>query len=136
KPHKFKAIYLLEGDVVFPLKSEFDRVNHTLEGTKASGTSSALELLDPADVSVQIVSPVDHWIQIGKHWMRVHVVPRTRDYFPQLEEGGPDISILTGQRIMFKSFVGGEIETISDDYLSSPERETTEPWTGTSTFLT
>ncbi|MFM7983698.1 MAG: hypothetical protein ACKPKO_30680, partial [Candidatus Fonsibacter sp.] len=39
-PHKFKAIYVLDGDIVFPLKSEFDRVNYTLEGTKASGTSS------------------------------------------------------------------------------------------------
>ncbi|MFM7982154.1 MAG: hypothetical protein ACKPKO_22830, partial [Candidatus Fonsibacter sp.] len=123
KPHKFKAIDLPDGDIVCPLKSEFDRVNYTLEGTKANGTSSALELHDPVDVSVQIVSPADHWVQVGKHWMRVHVVPRTRDYFPQLEEGGPDISLLTGQRMIFRSYVGGGTETVNDDYFSSLERE-------------
>ncbi|MFM7984642.1 MAG: hypothetical protein ACKPKO_35495, partial [Candidatus Fonsibacter sp.] len=75
-----------------------------------------MELLDPVDVSVQIVSPGDHWVQVGQHWMRVHALPRTRDYFPQLEEGGPDVSLLIGQRIIFKSFVGGGTETINDDY--------------------
>ncbi|MFM7855653.1 MAG: hypothetical protein ACKO96_27925, partial [Flammeovirgaceae bacterium] len=40
KPHKFKAIDFLDGDIVFPLRSEFDRVNYTLEGAKARGTSS------------------------------------------------------------------------------------------------
>ena len=58
--------------------------------------------------------------------MIIHIVPRTRDYFPQMEEGGPDVSLLTGRWIIFKSFVGGGIETINDDYLSSPEKETSE----------
>ncbi|MFM7985100.1 MAG: hypothetical protein ACKPKO_37860, partial [Candidatus Fonsibacter sp.] len=53
-----------------------------------------------------------------------------------MEEGGPDVSLLTGRRIIFKSFVGGGIETVDDDYLSSPEKETSESWTGTTTFLT
>ncbi|MFM7990533.1 MAG: hypothetical protein ACKPKO_65560, partial [Candidatus Fonsibacter sp.] len=29
KPHKFKAIDLPDGDIVFPLKSELDRANYT-----------------------------------------------------------------------------------------------------------
>ncbi|MFM7983633.1 MAG: hypothetical protein ACKPKO_30350, partial [Candidatus Fonsibacter sp.] len=56
----------LDGDSVFPIKSEFDRVNYTLEGAKAGGISSALELPDPADISVQVVSSADHWTQLGK----------------------------------------------------------------------
>ncbi|MFM7978635.1 MAG: hypothetical protein ACKPKO_04905, partial [Candidatus Fonsibacter sp.] len=39
KPHKFKALDLLDGDIVFPLKSEYARVNNTLEGAMASETS-------------------------------------------------------------------------------------------------
>jgi len=80
KPHKFKAIDALDGDIVFPLKSEFDRANYTLEGAKAGGTS-VLELPDPADVSVQVVSSADHWTQLGKHWIRIHVIPRNRGCF-------------------------------------------------------
>ncbi|MFM7982244.1 MAG: hypothetical protein ACKPKO_23285, partial [Candidatus Fonsibacter sp.] len=74
-----------------------------------------LDLPETEDVTVYAVRPGDHWVKAGKHWMRVHVVPRPHDYFPQLEEGGPDISLLTGRRIMFKSFVGRSIETVNDD---------------------
>ena len=107
KPHKIKAIDLLAEGIVFPPKSEYDRINHSLEGVREHRDISALELPDSGDVVVHVVQPKDHWVMIGKHWMRIHILPRTRDYFPQLEEGGPDISILIGQRMSFKSFVGG-----------------------------
>ncbi|MFM7990455.1 MAG: hypothetical protein ACKPKO_65170, partial [Candidatus Fonsibacter sp.] len=51
---------------------------------------------EAGDVSVHVVHLADHWLSMGNHWMRIHVVPRTRDYFPQLEEGGADISLLRG----------------------------------------
>ncbi|MFM7986414.1 MAG: hypothetical protein ACKPKO_44590, partial [Candidatus Fonsibacter sp.] len=100
-----------------------------MEGVRERSDVSALELFVPGDVTVHVVQPKDHWVVIGKHWMRVHILPRTRDYFPQMEEGGPDITLRTGQRTSFKSFVGGGIETVSDDYLSSLEKETSESWT-------
>ncbi|MFM7983632.1 MAG: hypothetical protein ACKPKO_30345, partial [Candidatus Fonsibacter sp.] len=31
---------------------------------------------------------------------------------------------------------GGATETVNDDYLTSPEKETSEMWTGTTTFMT
>jgi len=32
--------------------------------------------------------------------------------------------------------VGGATETVNDDFISSPEKETSEMWTGTTTFMT
>ncbi|MFM7990374.1 MAG: hypothetical protein ACKPKO_64765, partial [Candidatus Fonsibacter sp.] len=46
KPHKIKAINLLEEGIVFPLKSQYDRINHFLEGIREHRAASALELLD------------------------------------------------------------------------------------------
>ena len=107
KPHKIKAIDLPDEGIVFPLKSEYDRINHSLEGLREQRDASALDLPDTGDVVVHVVQPKDHWVMMGKHWMRIHILPRTRDYFPQMEEGGPDVSLLTGRRIIFRSFVGG-----------------------------
>ena len=85
---------------------------------------------------MHVVRQKGHWGMGGKPWMRIPILHRTGDYLPQMEEGGPDISLLNGQRITFKSFVGVGIATINDDYLSSLEKETSVSWTGTTTFLT
>ena len=44
-------------------------------------------------------------------------------------------SLLDSVLLLSRSW-GGGIETVNDDYLSSPEQETLESWTGTTTFLT
>ncbi|MFM7984527.1 MAG: hypothetical protein ACKPKO_34895, partial [Candidatus Fonsibacter sp.] len=88
------------------------------------------------DVSVQVAPHGDKCVPMGKHWMRLHVVPRTRDYFPQLEDGGPDASLLAGTRISFTSYLVGHTETVSDDYLAALYQEGVGEWVGTTTFLT
>ncbi|MFM7989104.1 MAG: hypothetical protein ACKPKO_58305, partial [Candidatus Fonsibacter sp.] len=77
------------------MMSEYDRVNHSLEGARESRVLSALELPDTevGDVSVHVVHLAYHWLSMGNHLMKIHVVPRTRGYFPHLEEGGLDISL-------------------------------------------
>ena len=34
----------------------------------------------------------DYWIREGRHWKRVHVIPRTEFYVPTPEDTGPDIN--------------------------------------------
>ncbi|MFM7986429.1 MAG: hypothetical protein ACKPKO_44665, partial [Candidatus Fonsibacter sp.] len=76
KPHKIKAIDLLDEGIVFPLKSEYDRINPSFEGVREHRDVSALDLLDSGDVIVHVVRPKDHWVMMGRHWMRIHIVPR------------------------------------------------------------
>ncbi|MFM7982183.1 MAG: hypothetical protein ACKPKO_22975, partial [Candidatus Fonsibacter sp.] len=73
KPHNIKAIELIDEGIVFPLKSEYDRINHSLDGIREQRDISALEILDTGVVIVHVVQPKDHWIMVSKHWMRVHV---------------------------------------------------------------
>ena len=48
RPHKTKVVDLPQKGICFPLRSEYDRVNYTLEGFRQSTPPSALEL-PPAD---------------------------------------------------------------------------------------
>ncbi|MFM7985441.1 MAG: hypothetical protein ACKPKO_39615, partial [Candidatus Fonsibacter sp.] len=50
-------IYILEEGIVFPLKSEYDRINHSLEGVRERRDVSALDLLDSGDVIAHVVQP-------------------------------------------------------------------------------
>ena len=78
----------------------------------------------------------DKRVQLGRRWMRIHVIPRTSAHTPQLEDGGPDIATLKGARITFKSSVGGHVDTIADDWTAYALDEDARPWVGTTTFLT
>ena len=44
KPHKTKAIEMPKEGIVFPLKSEYDIANSTLEGLRQTSPPSLLEL--------------------------------------------------------------------------------------------
>ena len=44
RPDKTKVVSLLDEGICFPLKSEYDRVNYSLEGIRQSTPLSALEL--------------------------------------------------------------------------------------------
>ena len=103
---------------MFSLKSEYDRVNYTLEGLRQSTPPSALELPSADDLesaTVRVLPAGDRWVRLGRHWMRVHTVPRNTAYIPQLEEDGPDLSTLLDVRITCKSYDRGHVETITDE---------------------
>ena len=76
KPHKTKAVELPDEGIGFPLKSEYDRVNFTLEGLRRTSPPSLLELPGLEETTVRVVPHGDRWIQMGKHWMRIHAIPR------------------------------------------------------------
>ena len=105
KPHKTKAVELLEGGCCFPLKFKYDCVNFTLEGLRQTSPPSLLELPDLEEAAVRVIPHGDCWIQMGTHWMRIHATPRDRAYTPQLDEGGPDLSTLSVTRITARSFI-------------------------------
>ena len=88
-------------------KSEYDRANFTVEGIRRNMPLSALHLPLPdntGDATVRVVPAGDRWLQVGKHWMRIHALPRNTSYIPQLEDGGPELSILLGTRTTFMSY--------------------------------
>ena len=105
RPHKTKVVDLPDEGMRFPLKSEYDRANYTLEGLRQSTPPSALELPSADDLegaAVRVLPAGDRWVRLGRHWIRVHTVPRTTVYTPQLEEDGPDLPTLLDVRITFK----------------------------------
>ena len=61
-----------------------------------------LELPGLDEAAVRVVPHGDRWVQMGRHWMRIHAMPRNAVYTPQLEEGGPDLSTLTDARITWR----------------------------------
>ena len=75
QPHKTKAIELLDEGMRFPLKSEYDRVNFMLEGLRQTSPPSLLELAGLEEAAVRVVPHGDRWFQMGKHWMRIQVIP-------------------------------------------------------------
>ena len=78
RPHKTKIVELLDGGVVFPLKSDYDRSNFTLEGIRRARPPSILEspVPDEEDVTVRVIGKGDRWTKLGKHWRRIHELPR------------------------------------------------------------
>ena len=68
------------------------------------------------EAAVRVVPHGDRWVQMGRHWVRIHVIQRDAVYTPQLEEGGPDLSTLPDARITFKSYLRGRTVTITDDW--------------------
>ena len=85
---------------------------------------------------MRVLPAGDRWVRLGRHWMRVHTVPCNTAYTPQLEEDGPDLSMLLDVRITFKSYDRGHVDTITDEWKSGVPDEEQCSWTGTTTFLT
>ena len=115
-------------------------MNYTLEGLRQSSPPSALELPSDEDMggggtTVRVLLAEDRWVTLGRHWMRIHIIPRMSASIPQLEEGGPDLSTLQGMRITFKSYDRGHVDTITDDWKSAAPDLERYPWTGTTTCL-
>ena len=134
RPHKTKVVERLDEGICFPLKSEYDRVNYTLKCLRQSTPPTALELLSAdglEDATVRVLPAGARWGRLGRHWMRIHSVPRNSAYIPQLEEDGPDLSTLLGIRITFKAYDRGHVDTSTDDWQSAATDEERYPWTGT-----
>ena len=81
--------------IAFPLKSEYDIANSTLEGLRQTSPPSLLELPHLEEATVRVVPHGDRWIQMGMHWMRIHVTPRDSLYVPLASSDGPDLSLLS-----------------------------------------
>ena len=90
-PHIVQRVELPVDGISFPLKTEYERINHTLEGA----TERLLEQRGLFDV------PGDHdpdeprrgadqWLRCGNHWIRIHSNPRRRLCNPSGLDGGPD----------------------------------------------
>ena len=82
KPHKTKTIEMPKEGIVFPLKSEYDIANSTLQGPRQTSPPSLLELPHLEEATVRVVPHGDRWIHMGRHWMRTHVTPRDSLYTP------------------------------------------------------
>ena len=60
----------------------------------------------------------DRWTTFGQHWMRIHELPRTSMYIPQLEGEGPELSTLVNNGITFKFYDHGGVYYLTDDWRS------------------
>ena len=62
-----KVIELLGAGICFPLKSEYDRVNYTLEGIRQSSPPSVLDTPAREEATVHAIPHGDWWNQVGRH---------------------------------------------------------------------
>ena len=125
---------LPEGGTTFPLKSEYDRANHSLEGVRRARPTSALDLQDNDVVTVRAVGEGDRWTTCGQHSMRTHELPRTSMCLSQIEGEGPGLSTLVIDRTTFKSYDDGGVDHITDDWRSSGPPGDSRSWTGATMF--
>ena len=95
-----------------------------------------MELPDLNEATVRVIPHGDSLFQMGKHWLRLHVVPRENAYSPHLEDGGPDLSTLVDTRVTFKSYLDGRTVASTDDWRNVPHDDDCSPWMGTATLLT
>jgi hypothetical protein len=95
KRHKTKAIEMPKEGICFPLKSESDHANSTLEGLRQTSPPSLFELPKLEEATVRVVPHGDRWIHMGMHWMRIHMTPRDSLYIHLASVDGPDLALLT-----------------------------------------
>ena len=106
---------------------------------RPSTPPSALELpsVDNQDgATVRVLLAGDRWVKLGKHWMRIHTLPRNMAYIPQLEELRPDLATLLDTRITFKMYDKGRIDSVTDAWKSGVPDVEQCSWKGTTTFFT
>ena len=74
-----------------------------------------------------------YWIREGRHWKRVHAIPRTEFYAPTPEGNGPDINKLLPTRYT-NIHSGDTIRRIEGNWAVEPQPTRKEHWTGSTTF--
>ena len=70
----------------------------------------------------------DYWIREGRHWKRVHAIPRTEFYVPTPEDNGPDINKLLPTRYT-NIHSEHNIRRIEDNWTVEPQPTRKEHWT-------
>ena len=101
--HQVKEIRFVDGEFAFPLKSEYERVNHTLGGLRSVVSEEAEVGVPPAvpDLPEPTVGDLDcdRWVRQHHAWIRFHFTPRYKLFTPVGHDGGPSIPDLTVKRI-------------------------------------
>ncbi len=67
--HNTKVTELLEEGICFLLKSEYERVQYTLEGVRQNNPPPLLGTLGPEQATARVIPPGDMWVQLGRRWM-------------------------------------------------------------------
>ena len=109
--HQVKVVVFDDGDVRFPLKAEYERVNHTLGGIRDRKDPNPPGYV-PTPMAEDhegpnLKTPRDFWQRAGGNWMRVHVEPRTRLYSPNADDGGPPLADISWQRCTLMNLEDG-----------------------------
>lgn len=96
-----------------------------------TGKKSEKETAIPPPEKVQRTT--DYWIGEGRHWKRVHVIPRTEFYAPTPEVNGPDTNKLLPTRYT-NIHSEHNIRRIEDNWTTEPQPTRKEQRTGSTTF--
>ena len=143
-----RTIELSKKGVFSPLKAEYDRVNHTLSGLRATKHARAREegLLSGFGDDVTAGDPActtgseigGRWISFGKgDWVRIHTTERRQLFVPTAEaaEHGPNLEELGPHRITQVLYSDGTRQSYEDDWKSSTARLVLpKEWTGMTLF--
>ena len=95
-----------------------------------TGKQSEKETAIPSPEKVRRTT--DYWIG-GRHWKRVHVIPRTEFYAPTPEDSGPDINKLLPTRYT-NIHSEHNMRRIEDNWTTEPQPTRKEQRTGSTTF--
>ena len=95
-----------------------------------TGKQSEKETAIPSPEKVRRTT--DYWIG-GRHWKRVHVIPRTEFYAPTPEDNGPDINKLLPTRYT-NIHSEHNMRRIEDNWTTEPQLTRKEQRTGSTTF--
>ena len=134
--HTAKALHLPDEGIVFPLKSEYDRANYTLEAVRQSSPSYWFNLSCEYGVQVQVIPHGGLWFR----WVNAGCAcmsPLDRGIiFHCWKKAGQTCRCLLAPELPANLMCKGILKTVSDDYLSARDDIGVEEWVWTTTFLT
>ena len=139
--HQVAEIRFVDGEFTFPLKSEYERVNHTLAGLRSIVSEDAEVGVPPAvpDVPAPIMGDLDcdRWVRQHHAWIRFHFTPRYKLFTPVGHDGGPSVPDLTVKRVTQLHLLNGTTRVIEDDWSTGSDviSDQVHAWTGTTTFF-
>ena len=137
-----KSLELPGSGISFPLREEYDRLNHTLEGLREVQKMRAQESdilappLDDFNPDLEGATSQDKWIQLAPdQWMRTHTRERRQLYAPVASAAGPDLDRLGTTRITHALFTDGTRHCFEDDWQGSTANAVLkQTWTGSTIF--
>ena len=97
--------------------------------TEIPGSGQHIPAPDPTDKTS------DYWIREGHLWKRVHVVPRTSYYCPEMTSDGPEVdNLLPSRMTIIKPLDGSRPRRIDDEWTTEPQPQHSQLWTGSTNF--